>query len=186
MIADTVRWMLWMRASSARRIGAHHRQDGQGGGQAVPEARLHRRVAAQVAAHQQLVAARQGLAHQHHPRRLPVEVDLGGVGAGRLRHAAGPALQVAGQHRPFRVAEQQDALAGDLQAHPLLDEVGQAGGALAAEHLALALRVFLQDFGAAGLDRHLPGVPEGGGEGEQRGRPEQHVADREVDRRGAH
>jgi hypothetical protein len=66
------------------------------------------------------------------------------------------------------IGQQQDALAGDLQAHAFIDEAHQAGRALAVEHLVRALRVLLQDLVAAVLDRDPPGVPQRRGEQGQR------------------
>ena len=70
MIASTVCRMLWMRGEQRApdQNAAEHaddRQNGDRAGEPVPEAPLQRREARNVAAHEQIVSARQYRAHEH-------------------------------------------------------------------------------------------------------------------------
>jgi hypothetical protein len=58
-----------------------------------------------------------------------------------------------------RRPQQQDSLAGDLHAHAGVDEGPRALWAFAPKDFGQPLRVDLQKFRAAVLDRHLPGIP---------------------------
>ncbi len=157
-------------------------QDGDGGGQTVPEARLQRRKKRVVPAHQQVVAAQRGDVHQRRLQAVIAQFNLDLVVPGHRRHVGGPRRQIPGQWMQRAVRQQQDSLAGDLHAHAGVDEAPRALCAIALKDFGQPLRVDLQKFRAAVLDRHLPGIPQGRREQNQGNNPQCHIAERQRER----
>jgi hypothetical protein len=112
-------------------------------------------------------------------------VDHDGVRAVAVRNLARPRGQVARERPIVGIGEQQRALADDLQAQPRLDVGREPLRSLAREHVREVLRVGVQDLLAPREDADVPRVPQQHGEGDQRRQPQQQVAERPGDRRGA-
>ena len=154
------------------------REHGNGARQPIPKALLQRRKQPVVSADQQVVLSQQGNMHQRRLHPTVAQIDFNAVVAGCCRDVR-PDRKVAGQPVPRCVGQQQDSVTGNLHANPGIDEVFQALRAIATVDVGEPLRIGLQDFRAAFLDRALPCVPQRRGEQHQRQQSQDHVSERE-------
>jgi len=148
-------------------------------GEAAPEMSRQWSELRHVAAHQEVVTAGKRCAHDDRFRRRTAEIQGHGVHTGLRRHCRGPFLQVAGYPIEGPVGQHQDALRRKLHTNAGVDEGFQARRALTMEYIGESLRVGVEDVRAPVLHRHLPGVPERGGEQNERDDAEGNVPEGE-------
>ena len=187
-MASTVCWMPSTRSSTARRIitpptTPGYRQHRDSRRQTKPETRRKRRKQRLIAADQQVVAAgKHSLARTSRVcwtgqrNRQVVYTGCAGTDVGHSGRL--PARRCSVESANSRMRSPGICMPTRLSMKVVSPETPSP-----AENLRQPLSVGAQDFRAAILQRHLPGVPEGGGEQNERGNAERYVAKRQRKRR---
>src|SRR5262249_50332 len=133
----------------------------------------------------EVVAARKNSVHKHGGRLPAREIERQGEESRLGWNDCRPFREVACNAPELGVGEQQDALTRYLQTDPIVDESREPRSALTTEYFGQPLGIRSQDLRTTLLNGHLPPIPQGCSNQNERRNSKGDVTERQCKGRGS-